>query len=147
MFLTGPGGSGKSQVIKAICTYSKAYCVELELPFDRRTLVVTALTGVAATRIFGETIHSATGLNRTTGPSSETINEWKNSCLLFVDEISFASINDIKKLDHCLCLILEKSGKLYSGMNMVFACDYYQLQPVRGDPIFIPHFLFHGMEH
>ena len=47
MFLTGAGGSGKSEVINSVLAYVQGFCKELSYPFDKRTIVVTALTGVA----------------------------------------------------------------------------------------------------
>ena len=61
-------------------------------------IVVTALTGVAATLINGETLHSATKFyNKKV--STDHIDEWKHSQLVIVDEISFASCDDLKLLD------------------------------------------------
>ena len=64
IFLSGPGGVGKSHVIKLICSDIKKFlplstCVS---PTDMTTLV-TAPTGVAAFNIGGLTIHSALLLN------------------------------------------------------------------------------------
>ena len=58
-FLSGTGGSGKSHVISMVVKYAKGFTTALEAPFTKRTIVVTAMTGVAATSIRGETIHSA----------------------------------------------------------------------------------------
>ena len=33
-FMTGAGGSGKSRVINAVCEYVRAFCVNLEIPFN-----------------------------------------------------------------------------------------------------------------
>ena len=60
MFLTGAGGSGKSEVIKEILIYCEEYCNQICVPFTDRIIVVTALTGVAAVLIKGETLRSAT---------------------------------------------------------------------------------------
>ena len=46
--------------------------------FTKRTIVVTALTGVAATIIKGETIHTAAHLNRIKRMEEEQIEEWKD---------------------------------------------------------------------
>lgn len=54
MFLDGPAGSGKSHVVKALLHYAEAYTRNLQVTFDMRTIVVTALSGVAATSIGGE---------------------------------------------------------------------------------------------
>ena len=63
-FLHGPGGSRKSTVIDLVIEYAREYCGLLECPFTSRTIVVTAMTGVAATIFRGETTHSAVYLNK-----------------------------------------------------------------------------------
>src|SRR3989338_8034299 len=53
LFITGPGGCGKSYVIK----YIKNYC-----ELHGRVCAITALTGAAAALINGSTLHSWGGL-------------------------------------------------------------------------------------
>jgi hypothetical protein len=58
--------------------YAKGFCKAINYMFDKRMIVVTALTGVAATLINGETLHSEAKLNckRVT---SEHVEEWKHA--------------------------------------------------------------------
>jgi hypothetical protein len=56
--LHGQGGSGKSMVINLVKAYVKEYC-GVEYPFTSRTIIITAMSGVAATLLGGKTIHSA----------------------------------------------------------------------------------------
>jgi hypothetical protein len=64
MFLTGGGGSGKTHVIKQqVLIYCKAFCQECNVPFHKRTITVTALTGVAAIALNGKTLHKGCGIN------------------------------------------------------------------------------------
>jgi predicted GTPase len=92
MFMMGAGGSGKTKVINAVMAYAKGFCKELNYMFDKRMIVVTALTGVAATLINSETTHSAAKLNYK-NITSEHIDEWQKAHLLIIDEISFASLD------------------------------------------------------
>ena len=62
MMLHGMGGSGKSTVIALVMAYAQEYCENLQHPFTIQTIVVTALSGVAATLIHGGTTHMAMGL-------------------------------------------------------------------------------------
>ena len=63
--LHGPAGSGKSTVIELVLLYAQVYCSYLpNVIFCRNTIVVTAMTGVAATLICGETMHGALFLNQ-----------------------------------------------------------------------------------
>ncbi|KAI0038037.1 hypothetical protein FA95DRAFT_1461306, partial [Auriscalpium vulgare] len=57
MFLSGPGGTGKSRVINALVEYFKQRGEE-------RRLRLCAYTGVAARNIGGMTLHSALSLNQ-----------------------------------------------------------------------------------
>ena len=96
-FLSGPGGTGKSKVINSVLQYCKAVCDQAQIPFTKRTITVTALTGAAAVNIFGETTHSACRLNGKVTP--EKIMEWKDTKMVIVDEISFASKQILLKLN------------------------------------------------
>jgi hypothetical protein len=66
-FLSGPGGSGKSAVIKAVTSYTKNFCVNLGIGFNSCVVVVTAITGAAAVSIRGETTSKALGLKKKNG--------------------------------------------------------------------------------
>ena len=54
MFLSGPGESGKSEVMKAVLGCASAFCKNVGVAFTRRTITITAVTGVAATSINGD---------------------------------------------------------------------------------------------
>ncbi|KZT29854.1 hypothetical protein NEOLEDRAFT_1050544, partial [Neolentinus lepideus HHB14362 ss-1] len=56
MLLTGPGGTGKSHVVKALHEVMAAYGCQHQIRF-------AAPTGSAATLIDGMTIHKAFGIN------------------------------------------------------------------------------------
>ena len=56
LFLHGPGGSGKSTVIDLVLAYAEEFCkMYKNNSFTSRTIVITALSGVAATLILGKT--------------------------------------------------------------------------------------------
>jgi hypothetical protein len=75
MFMTGAGGSGKSHVINNILAYASRFCDAIDQPFDKRTIVVAARTGVAATSVLGETAHSAMCLNVSGGVQAKLHNQ------------------------------------------------------------------------
>ncbi len=135
MFLTGAGGSGKSQVINAIRAYAKKFCVELKHPFTRRTIVVTALTGVAATSINGETLASATHIMKK-HITGDHISEWTDTRLLIVDEVSFATAQELINLDKTLRKLKQNLYGRYGGLNVIFAGDFSQLEPVKGEALY-----------
>jgi len=127
--LHGPGGSGKSTVINLLVAYAKEFCEHLGHPFTEKTIVVTAMSGVAATLIHGETTHKALGLNRSK-LSQEFIQEWWDTRLVIIDEISFAGSEDVTKMDLCCRHLKRKMNSKYGGLNIVFAGDFSQLEPV-----------------
>ena len=135
LFLTGPGGSGKSQVINMVLLYAKCFCEKLKFPFTKRTIVVTALTGVAATQINGETTDKACHLQGTKITPAH-IEEWKEARLLIIDEISFASKKGLSKLDSTLRKLKQCLHDKYGSMNVVFTGDFSQLEPVKGEPLY-----------
>ena len=133
--LHGAGGSGKSTVINTVKAYAKDYCRMLGHKFTNRTIIVTAMSGVAATLLGGETTHSVLGLNRDSVQNEEAL-EWADARLLIIDEVSFASDSDFEKMHEHLKLFMRDHFHDYGGLNVVFAGDYSQLEPVGRDPIY-----------
>ena len=65
--LNGPAGCGKTTVVDLLIEYARAFCDNLhDFKFTSNTIVVTAMSGVAATLLMGETTHSALYLNKKT---------------------------------------------------------------------------------
>ena len=133
MFLDGPGGSGKSRIVREVLKYAKDYTTRLSVSFDMRNIVVTAMSGVAAVSIGGETLHSAAAFNR---KISDDDNSWDNVRLLVVDEVSFMSSKDVDLLDDKLRKLTRSHDALYGGLNVLFCGDFMQLEPVRGNPLY-----------
>ena len=127
--LHGPGGSGKSTVINMVKAYAQSYCEAIGHVFTNRTIIVTAMSGVAATLLHGETTHSVVGLNRTRLPQ-EMIDQFADARLLIIDEISFACDKDMAKLHQNCIQLMQNHYASYGGLNIVFAGDYSQLKPV-----------------
>jgi hypothetical protein len=129
-FLHGPGGSGKSTVIDLVTEYARDYCSYMEdYQFTSRTIVVTAMSGIAATLLMGETTHSAVYLNQKTDIKAEQVDAWRDTCLLIVDEISFATKKQIIKLHKNLTRLKQKIYSCFGGLNVMFAGDLRQMEP------------------
>jgi ATP-dependent DNA helicase PIF1 len=132
IFITGPGGSGKSLLIKTI--YEDA-CRK------GKNIHVTAMTGCAALLLNcrAKTLHSWAGIglgNASVEDLVIKINKnrfskalWKNTDILVVDEVSMLSL----KLFNLLNQIGQKvrgNSKLFGGIQIIFSGDFYQLPPV-----------------
>ena len=107
----------------------------MDLIFDKRTIVVTALTGSAAVSINGETTHSACQLNHKDVTQDD---EWIDTIMVIVDEVSFAKKEDMAKLDANLNLLCDVTRSAHFGnLPVVLAGDFSQLKPVKGTPLFV----------
>ena len=139
-FLHGPAGSGKSTIIALLQSYSQKYHELLNFESYNRSIVVTAMTGVAATLIGGETVHSALHLKKLTNAiPPEAIDLWINTKLLIIDEISFANNAEIEKMNTNLCDLKNNYFVPFGGINVIFCGDLRQLEPVAGKPLYMNH--------
>jgi PIF1-like helicase len=131
-FLHGPGGSGKSAVIDLVVLYSQMFCKYLWTDFDpsEKVIVVTAMTGVAATLLQGETTHSALYLNQKKDFDREQIQKWNSAKMVIIDEISFASKLEISLMNKHLRKLKQQLHLRYGGINVIFCGDLRQLEPV-----------------
>ncbi|KAG7372116.1 PIF1-like helicase [Nitzschia inconspicua] len=132
-FLSGAGGTGKSLVTKTVSRYAQKLCEALHVMFDKRSIVVTALTGAAAVSINGETTTKAFAFKREVRNELE---EFKHAYLVIVDEISFASVEDVDVLNQKMKQILDNTMAPFGGVPVVFSGDFTQLLPVGGIPIY-----------
>ena len=98
--------------------------------FCHNTIVVTAMTGVAATLICGETMHGALFLNQKHEIEPEQIELWEDTCLLNIDEISFVSKSNFQMMHKQLGKLKQETNKKFSGLNIIFSGDFQQLEPV-----------------
>ena len=132
LFNTGPGGTGKSFLIKHI--YEDACKKGINVD-------ITALTGCAATILEckAKTIHSWGGIGIGTGTIYEIINKikkntyaksnWLNARVLIIDEVSMMSRKLFDILDG-VGKIIRRNSKPFGGIQLLFSGDFYQLPPV-----------------
>jgi ATP-dependent DNA helicase PIF1 len=132
IFITGPGGSGKSALIRKI--YTHAYN-------ENKNIYVTALTGCAAILLDckATTLHSWAGIGLGNG-SVDSITKkiknnkfasttWRNTDILVVDEVSMLSRKLFDLLNAIGKALLNKN-KPFGGIQLIFSGDFYQLPPV-----------------
>jgi hypothetical protein len=116
MYIGGIGGTGKSQVIKAISEF-----------FRRRgedfRFIIVAPTGSAAALLGGATYHSVLGINEKTGSISakqltQVRTRLKGVDYMFLDEISMLSAYELYKISVQLCRVMNKPDIPFGGFNM-----------------------------
>ncbi len=135
LFITGPGGTGKSMFIQKIVEYSRK---------NHKNIQVCAMTGCAAVLLEcnAKTVHSWAGIGLANGHDIEEMaskvadsrykrGNWISTDILVIDEVSMMS----KKMFNLLELIARlcrrsNIPKIFGGMQVIFSGDFYQLPPV-----------------
>jgi hypothetical protein len=132
MYLGGMGGTGKSQVIKALMHF-----------FDQRNemhrFLVVAPTGSAAALLNGSTYHSVLGINDNLDKSANAAkslaqvrSKLDGVDYTFLDEVSMLACQDMYKISSQMAKSLNVHDQAFGGMNMIFAGDFAQLPPAMG---------------
>ena len=127
MYLGGMGGTGKTQVIKALTHFFTSRK-------EAHRFVVVAPTGTAAALLRGSTYHSMFGIYSHTSESRISLikSRLQGVDYVFLDEVSMLLARDLNKIHGQLCKILGTADKPFGGMNMVFSGDFAQLPPAIG---------------
>ena len=147
VFLSGPGGVGKSHVIKLVHS-DTLKLLKLSGAFEPDDVIalLTAPTGVAAFNINGMTLHSAFLLGRSKYSGFQPLSHdrlntlrTKLSRLMFViiDEVSMVGSNMLLEIHKRLQQIKGVSDdKVFGGVSILAVGDLYQLPPVGQAPLF-----------
>ena len=149
LFLSGPGGVGKSHMIRLIHTDTrKLLPLSNTIKPSDLTVLLTAPTGVAAFNIEGMTIHSALLLQTQRGSndsgqlSFEKLNSLRskleNLQLLIIDEVSMVGADMLLNIHRRLDEIKGISGDniWFGNVSVLAVGDLYQLPPVAQRPIY-----------
>ena len=146
VFLSGPGGVGKSYVISLIHRDTvKLLQLSGEVEPEDVTVLLTAPTGVAAFNIQGMRVHSAlllgTSKFTTQSLTQDKLNTLRtklsNLHLLIIDEISMVGSNMLFQIHNRLQQLKGKGGDATFGNISILAVgDLYQLRPVAQSHVF-----------
>ena len=172
-FLTGPAGSGKTYVLQQFLAAIDRAADLPEAPpatgrFGRlaqrqayqkgkrqartRTVAMTASTGLAATHINGQTIHSWSGIgahrrlpdNFFQRLSPARVEVIKTTDILVIDEVSMIHDYQLDLIDQ-VCRRLRRNETPFGGLQVIFSGDFFQLPPVgsreggEGEAQFVTH--------
>ena len=150
LFLSGPGGVGKSHVVKLIHTDTvKLLQCAQQITADDIPILLTAATGVAAHNINGIMIHSAFMLNDRKsshstyyGLGADTLNtlqlHLEQLMVVIIDEISMIGAETLYKIHMCLQEIkgLNYSDTRFGNVTIIAVGDLYQLPPLKDKKIY-----------
>ena len=138
LFITGPGGTGKSKLIKDFVIY----CYKI-----KKSVQVTALTGCAAILLGhnAKTIHSWSGIKLCRGEPEKIVEQilsnkralknWKSIKVLIIDEVSMMSAKMFDVLNR-IGKMIRRSDQPFGGIQIILTGDFYQLPPIenKGEP-------------
>ena len=133
LFITGPGGSGKSFLIKNIVKHAET---------NNKNIKVCALTGCAAILLEcrATTLHMFSGIGFANKKNEEIIQElfttkryklknWRKLEILIIDEVSMMSLKILLLLD-TIAKKFYRNTTPFGGLQVIFTGDFYQLSPV-----------------
>ncbi|TFY65658.1 hypothetical protein EVG20_g5440 [Dentipellis fragilis] len=136
MYIGGMGGTGKSQVIKALTAF-------FEARGKKFTFLIMAPTGTAAALISGSTYHSVLGFrsNSADEKGGNGVNESQKTLdsireriehaeYIFLDEISMVDCGALYSMSSQMNLALRIDDAAFANKNMIYAGDFGQLPPV-----------------
>jgi hypothetical protein len=133
-FVTGPGGTGKSFLLKSLQHWCNA---------SRNSCLLLAPTGIAARNIDGDTIHSGMSIYCERGSyrtglfnfADDKMEALKRISVLIIDEVSMV---DGRLLDYISSVFarLKGNNQPFGNMHVIVFGDLLQLPPVAGIKVF-----------
>lgn len=132
VLLSGPGGVGKSLIIKKIK-------IDLEKKYFKN-VAITSTTGISANLIGGITLYSYLGIKLGTGSYKKLLDmiserpmilaRWRNVQTIIIDEASMLPVKLFEKLEH-LARTIRNNELPFGNIQIVVVADFLQLPVVR----------------
>lgn len=128
VFLTGAPGAGKTYVLNEFIKQARA---------RGASVAVTASTGIAATHLNGQTIHSWSGVGVAQVMTDTLLKQIKTrrgkriraTDILVIDEISMMHAWLFDMVDQA-CRAVRRNPEPFGGLQVVMSGDLFQLPPV-----------------
>lgn len=131
VFITGPGGTGKSYLMDYIMDWACSEGLQV---------VKCAPTGIAAVKIDGCTLHKALGIGpsdpieKRNNPTLSKKSPIRKCDLLVIDEVSMCRIDLFDYMTACvLAMNFERTARGKRPCQVVLVGDFYQLPPVMSE--------------
>jgi ATP-dependent DNA helicase PIF1 len=131
VFLTGPAGSGKTYVLNQFVRHARD---------NGKKVAVTASTGLAATHLGGNTIHSWSGIGIHDEVKKYMISDMtktrreqiESADVLVIDEVSMLHDYRLDMVDQ-ICREVRGDGAPFGGLQVILCGDFFQLPPINRD--------------
>lgn len=132
IFITGPGGNGKSYFIQKVYKHAIK---------NNMNIAVTAMTGCAALLLNcnAKTVHSwgNIGLGNESPEKLvdkikkyKKLNIWLKTDILVIDEVSMLS-DELFELLNNVSKIIRRNDSYFGNMQLIFSGDFHQLPPIQ----------------
>ena len=133
-YVGGPGGTGKSQIIKAIVEFHDRMKV-------KRTLKLSAMTGTASKHIGGSTTTTMFGgfdMNNLKQDDKIKLQyRFRNVETIIIDEVSMIGCRHLANISRALSHGKNSDPQnAFGGVDMIFFGDFIQFPPVKDSPLY-----------
>lgn len=143
VFFSGAAGTGKSHLLRAVISHLRrnrvASNVSQVMKDLRQGIAITAMTGLAAFNIGGQTIHRWSGLVNSSTSVKATVAKikkisqlkanWSKCKILIIDEVSMMSPEYLDNIE-MVARAVRGDSRPFGGIQVVLTGDFYQLPPV-----------------
>ncbi|KAL6455400.1 hypothetical protein MHYP_G00361440 [Metynnis hypsauchen] len=149
VFVSGPGGVGKSMLIKALYYEACRILSHLSDNPDEIHVLLTAPTGVSAYNIDAATIHTCLSIGKDIKLPYQPLGDDKiNSLRSKLGNLQILIIDEISMVDHKLLAYvhgrlrqIKQAGDYspFGKVSIIAVGDFYQLGPVKGKLLYTEH--------